>query len=640
MGMGCEELSLQGLIDEIKDVSIGPHPRKFCFVLGAGASRSSGIKSGQELVDIWDEELTVRNRAGHAAWKKNKDITDENKYSFYSEFYDRRFSRESRDGYNYLEKLMENAKPSAGYVMLAHILSQTKHNVVITTNFDHLIEDAVNYYSQVIPLVIGHESLAHYISAQITRPTIVKIHRDLLLDPKSRTSELKKLHPNWEDALGFIFKEYHPVFIGYAGNDDSLMDFLLNNNEKFKNGEWRFPYWMLYKTDKLDGKILEFIDGTNGYYIRHDGFDQTLYLLGTAFDYKVPSEETFLSDARKRYQSLSNAIDKFTESYSGKTKPRPNSPDTTGSAHELNIDYAIRQVTDQSELLEMYRRAVALHNAGEYDSALKIKQDLVDKGNDNALYFNSLGATLYAMGRYEEALVAFEKAVDLEPNNARYLNGFGATLHEMGRYEEALAASQKAVDLEPNNAQYLNDLGTTLHAMHHYERALEAEHRAVDLEPYNAQYQYNLGATLHNMGRYKKALVAVQKAVDLKPNNAQYQGCLGATFYEMNRYEEALAATQKAVDLEPSNAQYQNDLSNILHAMGRYEEALAATQKAVDLEPNNAWYQNSLGATLYAMGRYKEALVAVQKAVDLEPNNAKYSEDLEIVRCKIKPEVD
>lgn len=50
--MSYEELSINGFIQEIKDVSDGHHPRKFCFVLGAGASISSGIKSGQELVDI------------------------------------------------------------------------------------------------------------------------------------------------------------------------------------------------------------------------------------------------------------------------------------------------------------------------------------------------------------------------------------------------------------------------------------------------------------------------------------------------------------------------------------------------------------------------------------------------------------
>lgn len=526
MGMGCEELSLQGLIDEIKDVSNGTHPRKFCFVLGAGASKSSGIKTGQELVDTWDNELAVRNSAGHAAWKKKNGITDGNKYSFYSAFYERRFSRDPRDGYNYLENLMSDAKPSVGYFILAHILTKTNHNIVITTNFDHLIEDAISDFLQVTPLVIGHESLAQYIPTQIKRPTIVKIHRDLLLAPKNRTSELKELDPRWKDALDNIFKEYNPVFIGYAGNDDSLMDFLLNNNEKFKNGEWRFPYWMLYKTDKLDGKILEFIDATNGCYIKHDGFDQTLYLLGTALNRQFLLDDTFLSDARKRYQSLLEAYDELNKKYSRGTIQHQNGIDSTGSDQEANIDHAIRQVTDQSELHEMYRRAVALHNAGKYNFALEIKQELIDKESDNALYNNSLGTTLYVMGRYGEALAPFQKAVDLESNNALYLNGLGITLFKLRRYKEALVAFQKGVDLEPNNARYQYDFGCTLHQLGRFKDALAASYKTVDLEPNNALYWDALGATLHAMGRYKESLDAVQKAVDLEPDNAQYWGDL------------------------------------------------------------------------------------------------------------------
>lgn len=38
--MSYERLSVQGFIKEIKDVSGGIYPRKFCFVLGAGASKT------------------------------------------------------------------------------------------------------------------------------------------------------------------------------------------------------------------------------------------------------------------------------------------------------------------------------------------------------------------------------------------------------------------------------------------------------------------------------------------------------------------------------------------------------------------------------------------------------------------------
>ena len=515
--MSHESLSLSGFISEMNDVSKGPHQRKFCFVLGAGASKSSGVKSGQELVDIWDKELIIRNREAHLRWKAERGITDKNKYSFYSQYYDRRFGREPGDGYNYLEKLMEHAKPSVGYVMLAHLLSKTPHNVVITTNFDHLIEDAVNYYAQEIPLVIGHEALAHYIMRQTTRPTIIKIHRDFLLDPKSQTKELETLHENWGNYLSVIFSAYHPIFIGYAGNDNSLMDFLIKNNEKFRDGTWRFPYWMLHENDSPSEKVLEYVDKADGYVIRHDGFDKTLYLMGTAFKYSMPSEEDFLADAKKRYQSLSNSIDEFTETYSSKEEEGAGGDGASSGADEKSdIGQAIRQVTDPSKLLSMYREAVALNNTRNYEEALPIKQALVENAPDNARYQNSLGITLHEMERYDEALTAKKKAVDLEPDNARYQNGLGVTLHEMERYSEAAAAKQKAVDLEPDDARYQNSLGVTLHAMERYDEALTAKQKAVDLEPGNVKYRNSLNITLNKAGYPDKTKAAKRKAKDLR----------------------------------------------------------------------------------------------------------------------------
>ena len=80
--MSYTTISLEGFLQEFQSVSGGSYPRRFCFVLGAGASKASGIKTGEELVDLWDRELEVRNPAAHARWKQETGITPENKYGF------------------------------------------------------------------------------------------------------------------------------------------------------------------------------------------------------------------------------------------------------------------------------------------------------------------------------------------------------------------------------------------------------------------------------------------------------------------------------------------------------------------------------------------------------------------------------
>ncbi|MEI2987764.1 MAG: tetratricopeptide repeat protein [Oscillospiraceae bacterium] len=630
--MSYEELSINGFIQEIKDVSDGHHPRKFCFVLGAGASISSGIKSGQELVDIWDDKLRIRNKSSYLKWRSEYGITDENKYSFYSQYYEHYYKRHPNDGYNFLEKLMENAIPSAGYVILSYLLSQTKNNVVITTNFDHLTEDAINYYTQTMPMVIGHESLSHYISKPINRPTVIKIHRDLLFDPANTVNEVDKLHDNWKKALDTILSEYHPIFIGYAGNDNSLMNYLIEQGEKFADDRLCCPYWMLYGNEKPVGKVHDFLEKSNGYFIHHNGFDEVMFLIGHVLEIKMQSKEDFLKKAENRFKILSDSIDNFTN----KLMKDDSSSAADNSTVSEEIKEAVQYVTSQTDLQNMYKEVVLSYLKGNYEDAVSICKNLINLAPDNALYHNTFGIILHKMKRYDEALIEKQKAVELESDSAEYRNSLGITLHEMKRYYEALTETQKAVELEPNNAEYRNSLGITLHEMKRYDEALTETQKAVELEPNNAEYRNSLGITLHEMKRYDEALIEKQKAIELDPNDAFYHNNLGITLDYIERYDEAFIEKQKAVELEPDNAEYRNSLGITLHKMKRYDEALIEKQKAVELESDSAEYRNSLGITLHNMKRYDEALIEKQKAVALEPDNARYRNSLGVTLHELK----
>ena len=526
-----------------------------------------------------------------------------------------------RDGYNFLETMMEKARPSSGYVNLALLMSKTVHNVVITTNFDHLLEDSLVQYAQAMPMVIGHEKLAPYALHQISRPTVIKIHRDLLLDPINSTEELDRLNVDWEDVLDHIFSQYHPVFIGYAGNDNSVMDFLNENVSNFKSSTWAYPYWMIYGSQKPEGKVKKFLEGADGYLIRHKGFDQVFALLCKAVNLMPPDEETFFKKAKEQYKVIQDSIGEILKEYE-------NSATKEIAPVVSDLTMTIENSTEEHSPSTAYIKSMMFFSNGENGKALEEANRAVQLEPDSARYHQSLGIVLYALKRYDEALAEIQRAVELEPDNARYHDNLRVILQEINRYDEALAEAHIAIELEPDNAKYHDSLSDTLHAMQRYDEALTAVQKAVELEPDNAKYYNSLSTTLHAMRRYDEALVAEQKAVELEPDNAEYHDSLSATFHAMQRYDEALAAVQKAVELEPGNAEYHSSLSTTLHAMNQYDEALAEAQKAVELKPDNALYRIALGVALSTMQRYDEALVEKQKAVELKPDNALYHSSL------------
>ena len=403
-------ITMEGFLNEIELIHKGAYQRKFCFVLGAGASKPSGIPMGTELVDRWEKSLAERNLDEHLLWKEHLGITNENKYQYYSEYYERQFV-EPEDGYNYLKHEMANAMPSAGYVVLAHILCKTPHQVVITTNFDHLVEKAVNEYAHTMPLVIGHEALAHHVPSQINSPVVLKIHNDLLLRPKSVTRDLKRLSSEWRTTLERIFREYHPVFIGYAGNDPSLMNFLLDNADFFRNRKWRYPYWMIYGKNQPTDKVERFINESDGFWINHEGFDETLYQIGRRMKYDEPSEAIFLNEARKRFQALQDTFCRLKTKYDSSDQKIESK-----SSHAIFLS-TLDSLMQQTDDMRKYREAKRLSYEKKHEEALAIMRQLVETHQENAFFHNGLGDVLHDMKKDNEALKAYQEAVKIQPDN-------------------------------------------------------------------------------------------------------------------------------------------------------------------------------------------------------------------------------
>ena len=299
------------------------------------------------------------------------------------------------------------------------------------------------------------------------------------------------------------------------------MNFLIENSEKFKKNEWLFPYWMIYKKDKAYGKVLDFLEKAEGYLIKHNGFDEVMCFMVEAFDYKLPSKETFLNDAEERFQMLSNAIDRFTEVSLG-GKEFEQGEHVEDKTEEGEISHVVEKITNQADQQRLYREAVVLHNNGNYEEAWEIEKQLVNLNAKNSRYHYIMGVTLHEMEKYEEGAIEKRKAVELEPENARYHDSLGVTLHEMKKYEEAKMEKRKAVELEPENASYHNSLGITLHAMEKYEEAEKESRKAVELEPENARYHNSLGIILHALEKYEEAVKEMRKAIELEPENKKY----------------------------------------------------------------------------------------------------------------------
>jgi hypothetical protein len=79
---------------------------------------------------------------------------------------------------------------TVGYHLLSRILLGTEHKVVITTNFDRLVEDAIAIAEGITVLPFGSKELAGYVTKLQAIPVVAKIHGDVQLDTYNAAKEI------------------------------------------------------------------------------------------------------------------------------------------------------------------------------------------------------------------------------------------------------------------------------------------------------------------------------------------------------------------------------------------------------------------------------------------------------------------
>ena len=285
---------------------------KYCFILGAGASITSGIPGGASLAYRWLDEIRQSTDDYPAEIKRRINVLNNGyDYSrFLNEDYELNFD-ERLDDYNAINELrfcdnreeekeqlfelMNEAVPYWGYRYLADVVTKSPNDIIISTNFDELAEDAIWRTTDVKPFVIMDERIAEFATVTYThRPKILKVHRDITTGGFNTREETSELKEQWEKPLQDIFNEYIPIVIGYAGTDQSLAPFLLN--AKLKG-----IYWCHMKGSLPNETVQSIVRNSNGDCVEIAGFDEIMYKIVPALGVeRIPMWIMYLRSLRQK----------------------------------------------------------------------------------------------------------------------------------------------------------------------------------------------------------------------------------------------------------------------------------------------------------------------------------------------------
>jgi hypothetical protein len=135
--------------------------------------------------------------------------------------------------------------PTAAHRAIAELVGAGRIRLILTTNFDHLVEDALTA-AGVPPQVISRaDAIGGMAPLQHARATVIKLHGDYLDVEAMRNTpaELERYDPAMESLLARVLDEYGLIILGWSGEWDTALARAIENCSSR-----RYPtYWAAYQ---------------------------------------------------------------------------------------------------------------------------------------------------------------------------------------------------------------------------------------------------------------------------------------------------------------------------------------------------------------------------------------------------------
>ena len=354
------------------------------LLLGSGLSRAAGIPTGWEItIDLVRRLAALDGVSEHSdwpAWYRAKYRTEPS----YSEILDALAStpderRSILQSYIDAPADEEAREPTRAHHAIARLVREGAIKVLITTNFDRLLENALRT-AGIEPTVIASEDATAGATPLIhSRCTVIKVHGDYL-DARIRNTdaELATYGPAIDGLLDQVFDNFGLLVVGWSGDWDlALRSALLRAPSR------RYPfYWATRgKTSDLANDIVHHrggrvipITGADDFF---EQLENTVAALRTASSPHPQTVGAALALAKRLCRDdrfamewsdfLHTEVLKFREYALGPSYP-------TGSPTNESLTTLLRTLTNMSEVLR--RSAMICGRWGTEDANRTLRRAL------------------------------------------------------------------------------------------------------------------------------------------------------------------------------------------------------------------------------------------------------------------------
>jgi hypothetical protein len=227
----------------------------YAILLGSGVSRAAGIPTGWEitldLIKKYAQRIDGVDILNPEEWYRTKFKEEPN----YSDVLNRIFqtsTERSRAIKGYIEasnigvREPKKIEPTNAHRAIARLVQMGIIKVIISTNFDRLMENALDELKITPQVITNADDIRGSIPLSHSDSTLIKINGDYLdTRTKNTMSELNQYNRNLKKLLTGIVNDYGLIICGWSGEwDKSLVDCLLAKCSK--------RYWIYWVTKAIE----------------------------------------------------------------------------------------------------------------------------------------------------------------------------------------------------------------------------------------------------------------------------------------------------------------------------------------------------------------------------------------------------
>lgn len=308
----------------------------------------------------------------------------------------------------------------------------------------------------------------------------------------------------------------------------------------------------------------------------------------------------------------------------------------------------------------MFRRAIELHEQGEFDKAEQIYRQLLETVPGNPDILNLLGLIAQVKGVHEEAASLFYRAIKADGKRAPFYFNLGISLNCWGKSHEAIEAFSNALRYEPKMKEAWLQIGHIRHDLGQISSAKEAYNQALKLDdkyceamigkillaPKNAisqlqelkakfpnepQIDFELSRLFLDKQEFQNALLHAQNAAAVYPDSPEVQTVLGQALLGVGHIGLAATHFSHALELDANNILAHLNLADIKSQQQEYDSAEKHYLRVLELERNNFAAHLNYATLLYHEHRLSEALEEFRHAVIINPKSAEASNNLGLI---------